>query len=76
VFNEDTLAERLLDEEKISVIPGSAFDVAGPGFVGCSKATEYEKIGEAEEWKKGFVKHFGQFMSPFLFINRLNQWIQ
>jgi aminotransferase len=38
---------KLLDEEKVALVPGTAFGAGGEGFVRCSYATAYEKIEEA-----------------------------
>ena len=46
-LDDETFAERLLEEEQVAVVPGSAFGAGGAGFVRCSYATAYEKIEEA-----------------------------
>lgn len=46
-MDEDTFSQRLLQEEKVAVVPGTAFGAGGEGFVRCSYATAYEKIEEA-----------------------------
>ena len=48
-LDDETFAERLLYEEEVAVIPGSAFGDAGAGFVRCSYATSYEKLEIALE---------------------------
>jgi aminotransferase len=40
-------ALRLLEEEKVAVVPGSAFGASGEGFIRCSYATALEDIREA-----------------------------
>ncbi|MGC8838028.1 MAG: aminotransferase class I/II-fold pyridoxal phosphate-dependent enzyme [Anaerolineae bacterium] len=50
---------RLLEEEKVAVVPGSAFGAGGEGFVRCSYATAYEKIEEALERMARFVQRHG-----------------
>jgi aminotransferase len=40
-------ALRLLSEEKVAVVPGSAFGACGEGFVRCAYATRMENIKEA-----------------------------
>ena len=52
-------AETLLHEEKVALIPGSAFGEAGKGYVRCSYATAYEKIEEALERLHRFVRRHG-----------------
>jgi aminotransferase len=46
-MDDDTFAMKLLDEERVAVVPGTAFGAGGEGFVRCSYATAYEKIEEA-----------------------------
>jgi aminotransferase len=52
-------AEKLLHEERVAVVPGSAFGEAGEGYVRCSYATAYEKIEEALERLRRFVRRHG-----------------
>ncbi|HVV72248.1 MAG TPA: aminotransferase class I/II-fold pyridoxal phosphate-dependent enzyme, partial [Verrucomicrobiae bacterium] len=40
-------ALRLLQEEKVAVVPGTAFGACGEGFVRCAYATSLENIKEA-----------------------------
>ena len=51
-------AERLLREQKVAVVPGTAFGESGEGFVRCSYATATEKVIEAMRRMKEFVKQF------------------
>ena len=46
-MSADAFAQKLLEEEHVAVIPGSAFGAGGEGFVRCSYSTAYEKIEEA-----------------------------
>ena len=46
-MTSDEFSERLLMEEKVAVIPGSAFGSGGEGFVRCSYATPLKNIEEA-----------------------------
>jgi aminotransferase len=46
-MTDEEFAQKLLEEEKVAVVPGSAFGAGGAGFVRCSYATAYEKIEEA-----------------------------
>ena len=57
-MDDETFAERLLQEEKVAVVPGNAFG-AGDGFVRCSYATAYELIEEALERMHHFLQHHG-----------------
>jgi aminotransferase len=58
-MDEDSFAERLLQEEKVAVVPGSAFGLGGEGFVRCSYATSYEKIEEALRRIERFMRRMG-----------------
>lgn len=51
-------AERLLREQKVAVVPGTAFGESGEGFVRCSYATATDKIVEAMRRMKSFVAQF------------------
>jgi aminotransferase len=55
-LDEETFSQRLLEEEKVAVVPGSAFGAGGEGFVRCSYATAYEKIEQALERIDKFVR--------------------
>jgi len=56
-LDEETFANRLLQEERVAVVPGSAFGKGGEGFVRCSYATAYDKLEEALDRIDRFVKH-------------------
>ena len=58
-MDENTFAEKLLQEEHVAVVPGSAFGPSGKGYVRCSYATAYEKIEEALERMRRFVRRYG-----------------
>ena len=48
-------AVRLLEEEKVAVVPGNAFGASGEGFVRCSYATAFDQIEIAAERIARFV---------------------
>lgn len=58
-LDEDTFAQKLLAEEKVAVVPGTAFGAGGEGFVRCSYATAYEKIEEALRRIDRFMRRHG-----------------
>ena len=58
-MDENEFAEKLLHEERVACVPGSAFGEAGRGHVRCSYATAYEKIEEALERLHRFVRRHG-----------------
>jgi len=47
---------RLLDEENVACVPGSAFGPSGEGFVRCSYATDLDDIKEAMLRMSAFVQ--------------------
>ncbi len=58
-MDEETFAQKLLDEERVAVVPGTAFGAGGEGFVRCSYATAYEKIEEALHRMEKFMSRHG-----------------
>jgi len=58
-LDEETFAQKLLDEERVAVVPGSAFGPGGEGYVRCSYATAYEKIEEALNRIRRFMTRYG-----------------
>lgn len=51
----ELFAERLLFEEEVAVVPGTAFGAGGEGHIRCSYATSVEKIQTALDRIKRFV---------------------
>ena len=58
-MDDEAFAELLLKEERVAVVPGTAFGTGGEGFVRCSYATAYEKIEVALERMQKFVSRHG-----------------
>jgi aminotransferase len=58
-MDEDTFAQKLLEEERVAVVPGTAFGSGGEGYVRCSYATAYEKIEEALRRIENFMQRHG-----------------
>jgi len=58
-LDEETFAGKLLEEERVAVVPGTAFGPGGEGFVRCSYATAYEKIEEALRRIERFTQRYG-----------------
>ena len=57
-MDDEQFAMELLTEEKVAVVPGSAFGPGGEGFIRCSYATAYEQIEQALERVARFIgKH-------------------
>jgi len=55
-LDETTFAEQLLNEERVGVVPGSAFGPSGAGHVRVCYATGYEQIVEAMDRIERFVQ--------------------
>jgi aminotransferase len=55
-MSSDEFAERLLQEEKVAVVPGTAFGACGEGFVRCSYATSMPLLEEALSRMATFVR--------------------
>ncbi len=58
-MDDEIFAQMLLEEERVAVVPGSAFGLGGEGFVRCSYATAYERIEEALHRIERFMRRHG-----------------
>lgn len=58
-MDDETFAQKLLEEERVAVVPGSAFGPGGEKYVRCSYATAYEKIEEALRRMERFMRRHG-----------------
>jgi aminotransferase len=58
-MDDETFSEALLLEEQVAVVPGSAFGPSGKGFVRICYATAYEKIEQALDHMKRFMRRHG-----------------
>ncbi len=58
-MDDETFAQRLLQEERVAMVPGNSFGAGGAGFVRCSYATAYEKIEEALFRLERFMRRAG-----------------
>ncbi len=54
-LDDETFANRLLQEEQVAAIPGSGFGAGGAGHLRCSYATAYDRIEEALRRIERFV---------------------
>ncbi len=54
-MTSDEFCRRLLEEEKVAVVPGTAFGESGEGFIRCSYAYSIDNIQEALKRIKRFV---------------------
>jgi len=57
-MNSETFSETLLQEEKVAVVPGSAFGQCGEGYIRCCYATSLADIEEA-------LKRIGRFVKKY-----------
>jgi aminotransferase len=58
-MDDETFAQKLLEEERVACVPGSSFGAGGEGYVRCSYATAYEKIEEALRRMERFMQRHG-----------------
>jgi aminotransferase len=58
-MDDETFAQKLLEEERVAAVPGSSFGPGGVGFLRCSYATAYEKIEEALRRMERFMRRYG-----------------
>jgi len=58
-MSDEEFSERLIMEEKVACVPGSAFGQSGAGHVRCSYATAYEQIEQALERLARFAQRHG-----------------
>jgi aminotransferase len=63
-LTSDEFTERLLREERVAVVPGSAFGTSGEGHVRMCYATAYEQLEEALSRIGRFVKRVGAPPDP------------
>ena len=63
-LSDEAFAERLLTEERVAVIPGSAFGPSGAGHVRMCYAASYERLEEALDRIGRFVARLGDMPSP------------
>jgi aminotransferase len=55
-LDDEAFAQELLREEKVAVVPGSAFGPSGAGHVRMCYATAYEEITDAMDRLQRFVE--------------------
>jgi aminotransferase len=58
-MSDEEFSERLLMEENVACVPGSAFGASGKGHVRCSYATAYDQIEVALERMARFAQRHG-----------------
>ncbi len=58
-MDDETFAQKLLEEERVACVPGSSFGAGGEGYVRCSYATSYEKLEEALRRIEHFMTRHG-----------------
>jgi aminotransferase len=57
-LNSEDFAEKLLQEEKVAVVPGTAFGACGEGYVRCCYATSLPDLEEALKRIRRFVEKY------------------
>ncbi len=59
-MTSEEFCQKLLEEEKVAVVPGNAFGESGEGFIRCSYAYSIENIQEALKRIEKFVKKYSK----------------
>jgi aminotransferase len=57
-LRSDEFAEKLLFEERVAVVPGSAFGAAGEGYIRCTYATAKDQLQDALERIGRFARKY------------------
>ncbi|RKQ34714.1 aminotransferase [Oceanobacillus halophilus] len=57
-LTSEAFAQELLEQEKVAVVPGSAFGSSGEGYIRCSYATSIEQLQEAMTRIGRFIDNF------------------
>jgi aminotransferase len=57
-MSAEEFCQRLLQEEKVAVVPGTAFGESGEGHIRCSYATSVPRISEAMDRMERFIKRY------------------
>jgi aminotransferase len=58
-MDDETFCQKLLQEEKVAIVPGNSFGLGGEGFARACYATAYEKIEEALRRMERFMNRYG-----------------
>ena len=56
-LSSEEFCSRLLNEEKVAVVPGNAFGACGEGFIRCSYATSLDNLEEAVKKIEKFLRN-------------------
>ncbi|TMD78694.1 MAG: aminotransferase class I/II-fold pyridoxal phosphate-dependent enzyme [Chloroflexi bacterium] len=57
-LTDEEFAEKLLFEEHVAVVPGSAFGTAGAGYVRCAYCSAFDQLEEALVRMERFLKNY------------------
>ena len=58
-MDDETFCRKLLEEERVAIVPGNSFGPGGEGFARACYATAYEKIEEALRRMESFMRRYG-----------------
>ena len=58
-MDDETFCRKLLEEERVAIVPGNSFGPGGEGFARACYATAYEKIEEALHRMESFMHRHG-----------------
>lgn len=57
-LSSEEFAQKLLEEERVAVVPGHVFGESGEGYIRCSYATSVKQLSEAMKRMERFVQTF------------------
>ena len=60
-MKSEEFCQKLLEEERVAVVPGNAFGESGEGFIRCSYAYSVASIAKALERIETFVKKHNSY---------------
>ncbi|UOQ87349.1 aminotransferase [Gracilibacillus salinarum] len=63
-FSSEEFAQKLLEEERVAVVPGHVFGESGEGYIRCSYATSIKQLDEAMKRMERFVNRHSKMDEP------------
>jgi aminotransferase len=58
-MDDEAFCQKLLEEERVAIVPGNSFGLGGEGFARACYATAYEKIEDALQRMERFMGRYG-----------------
>ncbi|WP_163580215.1 aminotransferase [Gracilibacillus saliphilus] len=63
-YSSEEFAQKLLEEERVAVVPGHVFGESGEGYIRCSYATSIKQLDEAMKRMNRFIKQNSKIQKP------------